>query len=454
MLLISMSASGVKLAWQVDANKPSENQAEDAPDVSQLHQRIHVLAFGSLGDVLPLAALGTELARRGHSVSVWCGTLHMPLVQRMGLHAVPVDAEPLPNQPLQQFSVFKTPLLWRRVEQAWRSTYQMLAAEVATLKPGEPRPLLVASTFALAGRLAQEKLGMKLATVHLSPMCMASFLDMPVIGDLAMPNWMPMHLRPKLGRWMERTLFDTVTAPSLNAFRLELGMTNPVRQVFSQWMHSPDLVLGFFPAWFAQPQEDWPTVTQLLGFPLVDGSTDEPLAKSDAELDAFLYAGSPPVVFYPGSARRDARTFFGTALKACHELGRRAILLTRYTDQVPPNGAFPTWALHRGYAPLAQLLPRCEALVHCAGIGTLAQALQAGCPQLLLPHHFDQFDNAARLHQLGLAHVHRGPHWAGSLATLLTDKTVIQTCQTRRGRLASSQTVLDQAAVAVERLLD
>lgn len=415
-------------------------------------QRIHVLAFGSVGDVLPLASLGAELARRGHTVSVWCGRLHMPLVQRMGLHALPLDSEALPTQALQKLSVLKAPLLWRRVEQAWRSAYPALAAEVAALAPGAPKPLLVASTFALAGRLAQEKLGLKLASVHLSPMCMVSFLDMPAVGDLAMPVWMPQRLRPPLGRWLERRLFDPVTAPGLNAFRAGLGLAPPVRQVLSHWMHSPDLVLGLFPDWFAPPQADWPAAAQLLGFPLVDGADGTPLAQTDPALEAFLRAGAPPVVFYPGSARRDARAFFHQALAACQQQGRRALLLTRYGEQAAPDGALPAWALHRSYVPFAELLPRCAALVHCGGIGTLAQALQAGCPQLLLPHHFDQFDNAARLRSLGLARVHRRLTWADALAGLLADEDLIRACQARRGHVASSASVLAQAAAAVETL--
>jgi rhamnosyltransferase subunit B len=420
--------------------------------MSTAPQRIHVLAFGSVGDVLPLASLGAALAQRGHRVSVWCGRLHMPLVQRMGLHALPLDAEPLPTQALQKLSVFKTPLLWRRVEQAWRSAYPVLAAEVAALAPGEPRPLLVASSFALAGRLAQEALGLKLASVHLSPMCMVSFLDMPAVGDLVMPRWMPPRLRPPLGRWLERTLFDPVTAPGLNAFRAELGLKPPVRQVLSQWLHSPDLVLGLFPAWLAPPQADWPAAAQLLGFALVDGASAAPLAQTDPELEAFLRAGTPPVVFYPGSARRDARAFFSQALAACQAQGQRALLLTRYTEQAAPAGALPTWALHRAYVPFAELLPRCAALVHCGGIGTLAQALQAGCPQLLLPHHFDQFDNATRLRRLGLARVCRRPQWASALAELLADEALRQACRAQQGRLPSSQSVLALAADAVEAL--
>jgi len=40
-------------------------------------------------------------------------------------------------------------------------------------------------------------------------------------------------------------------------------------------------------------------------------------------------------------------------------------------------------------------------LVHHGGIGTSAQALTAGIPQLVVPFAHDQFDNAARLMRLG-----------------------------------------------------
>ncbi|HEX8786854.1 MAG TPA: nucleotide disphospho-sugar-binding domain-containing protein, partial [Telluria sp.] len=53
------------------------------------------------------------------------------------------------------------------------------------------------------------------------------------------------------------------------------------------------------------------------------------------------------------------------------------------------------------YVPLRSLLPRVAALVHHGGIGTTAEALRAGTPQLVVPLAHDQFDNAARVELLG-----------------------------------------------------
>jgi len=70
-------------------------------------------------------------------------------------------------------------------------------------------------------------------------------------------------------------------------------------------------------------------------------------------------------------------------------------------EQLP--AVLPAGALHVSHAPFSALLPRLSALVHHGGIGTSAQALAAGIPQLVVPFAHDQFDNAARLHRLGVA---------------------------------------------------
>jgi UDP:flavonoid glycosyltransferase YjiC (YdhE family) len=79
---------------------------------------------------------------------------------------------------------------------------------------------------------------------------------------------------------------------------------------------------------------------------------------------------------------------------------------------------------HCAFAPFRQLLPRCAAFVHHCGIGTTAAAVEAGCPQLVLPLAWDQNDNAARVVKLGagmrLGAWGRGSrHMADALARLM-----------------------------------
>jgi UDP:flavonoid glycosyltransferase YjiC (YdhE family) len=47
-----------------------------------------------------------------------------------------------------------------------------------------------------------------------------------------------------------------------------------------------------------------------------------------------------------------------------------------------------------GRMPLGHVLPTCDLMVNHGGQGTILTALDAGCPQLVLPHMDDQFENA------------------------------------------------------------
>ncbi len=108
------------------------------------------------------------------------------------------------------------------------------------------------------------------------------------------------------------------------------------------------------------------------------------------------------VVFGLGSsAVMVAGGFWRSAIAAVEKLGRRAILLTGTLPEslgtVPP----PVKAFQ--YLPYSMVFPRALATVHSGGIGTLAQALAAGRPQLIVPVAFDQPDNARRTVALGIA---------------------------------------------------
>ena len=137
---------------------------------------------------------------------------------------------------------------------------------------------------------------------------------------------------------------------------------------------------------------------RLTGFPLYDEGDVAPLS---ADLQRFLEAGDPPIAFTPGSANWQGRHFLTESAGACRLLGRRGILLTRHREHVPDP--LPPGVIHVDFAPFSRLLPRCAAVVHHGGIGSAAQGLAAGVPQLAMPMAHDQLDNATRLKRLGVA---------------------------------------------------
>src|SRR5262249_869749 len=115
----------------------------------------------------------------------------------------------------------------------------------------------------------------------------------------------------------------------------------------------------------------------------------------------------------------------------------------------------PDSVCHVEYAPLGRLLPNTAALVHHGGIGTAAQALRAGVPQVVLPRRHDQCDNARRLRRLGVARIlragrPRAGRMARALERLLTSTEVKACCEAAAGRLAGVDALEESCRVIEE----
>jgi UDP:flavonoid glycosyltransferase YjiC (YdhE family) len=260
---------------------------------------------------------------------------------------------------------------------------------------------------------------------------------------------MPLPIRQMVFGMLERGI-DRYFGVEINAFRARLGLPPAVR-ILSDWWNSPQLVLGLFPDWMSRPQRDWPANTLLTGPPLHDALM--PFARQ-RELEAFLSAGEPPLVFSHSSAIDDARCFFADSVAVAQSLGCRAVLLAPQDESIPQP--LPDGVCHFPYVPHSFLLPRAAALVHHGGIGTSLQALAAGIPQLIVPVFLDQPDNGRRLTRLGVAATvrrtsYRSREVCRKLEYLLDSTEVAVRCREYAARCREAN-ALEKACVALERL--
>jgi rhamnosyltransferase subunit B len=358
--------------------------------------RITLIPIGSAGDVHPLVGVGQALLARGHDVSVITNPHFATTVEEAGLRLIPFGT-------VEQYEVITShPLLWnsRHGLEVIAAATALGAPELYRLIEREHRAgteVMAGGSLAFAARVAQDVLGVRFVTVHLSPSQLLSVHDFPIMH----PRLSGINCWPRLAKRAVLSVIDRVCdrflGPCVNRLRTEHGLP-AVRHIATQWWHSPLLTLGLFPEWYAPPQPDWPPQVTLTGFPLFDeGKT----IAIPTDVERFLNDAEPPLVFVAGSGNRQGRQFYAAAAEACARLGRRGLLLTRYPEQLP--AALPAGVRHVDYLPLSQVLPRAAALVHHGGIGTAAQGLAAGVPQLVMPMTFDQPDNLSRLSRLGVA---------------------------------------------------
>lgn len=385
-----------------------------------------VVTTGSAGDLFPFLKIALSLREQGLAVTFVGPQLHGELVRQAGIdfHGTFADPAVLDDpdvwHPRRGFAV-----VWRAVRPGVRE----LGAIVAALPRAEPC-VIVAHPLALPEALLCRALrpDLRVVAAYLAPSNIPTVYDPLILGPFPVPRWVPHAVRRWLWRLVSARLIDPVVMPDINADRAAAGVA-PAASLFDLMLNGPDLSVTLFPEWLAEPKPDWPQPLSCGDFALFDPN---PHAAFAPELQEFLAAGTPPLIFTPGTANRQAAAYFAHALAATAALGRRAIFLTAHRDQVPAD--LPPSVLWQSYLPLRKLLPHAAALIHHGGIGTTAEALRAGIPQLIVALAFDQFDNAARVVRMkaGLALPRTRLTTArltGQLRSLLSSSVISCHCQ-------------------------
>jgi rhamnosyltransferase subunit B len=354
-----------------------------------------LLPFGTSGSVFPFIWLGRQLLERGHSVTLITSPVYQKAAGLAGLGFHPPEHDELPlmlaNSDLWDEASCKKVAF----AHAGRAVAPCAAAIDRVVGEFGKPDLMLAPMISFGARIAREKHGIPLITVHLYPAAMMSADDVPLV----LPGARLLKFMPHPVRKFVLSLpspFDRFALPEVVKACREHGVAPP-RRLWKQWHHSPDGVLALYPEWFSSVKRDMPRNTLQWDFPLEDLAGQRPM---DPGLERFLSAGEKPVLFTAGSGQFHAAGFFKTAAQVVSELGCRAVFLTSKASQVPPD--LPASVFVAAYAPFSTLLPHAAVMVHHGGIGTLSQCLAAGIPQIVTYMSLDQPDNAARIEQLGV----------------------------------------------------
>ena len=357
-------------------------------------KNIVIATIGSLGDLHPCLALGRELLRRGHQVTIASTPYYRNKVEDAGLSFRPMRPD---WNPTDARLISSCEDLQRGLEVLYRQivlpelndTYHdlILAAETADL--------LIAGELVYAAPLAAEKLGLPWVSLILSPFSFFSSIDpsftvnVPILFHLRRAGPLVYKAALGLGKLATRHWSNPV-----RQLRREEGLRRKCDPVFKD-KFSPYLVLALFSRWFAAQQRDWPAQTVQPGFLSLENPAD---SEAHSKLDEFLATGTPPLVFTQGStAVHNPRDFYDISARVARRLRMRALLI----------GTSATWeenaadVLAMPYVAYPRVFPRASVIIHQGGSGTTGEALRAGRPMLVVPYGWDQPDNAYRIERSG-----------------------------------------------------
>jgi rhamnosyltransferase subunit B len=428
----------------------AEKRGKNLKRTEIMNHHYILIALGTVGDVHPFIAIGKSLKAMGFQVTLASNGYFQERAEAAGLSFFSLGSAANCLAAIRTMDIWDMrkglPIVIEQgINPLIRPVYDFISQQDLT------KTTILASSLAFGARIAQDKLGAKVISIHLQPFIFWSAERPANLPGMFNLTWLPRSLRHSLLHKLELEMTDQLFGAGVNAFRQELGLPK-TNHILSSWIHSPEKIIGLFPEWYAPPAADWPHQVKLTGFINYDGESQE----IPSELEEFLNAGEAPVVFTPGTAVSDATEFFQESIKAAKLLGKRALLLsTQMENKIDPN-LLDDSIRFSPYIPFSRCLSRASALVHHGGIGTSAQALAAGIPHLVRPFNFDQPDNAVHLRKLGVAEIissraYRASKIAKKLDKLLNSKETLQSCTTWSCKMNSSKALAQTCEYLVER---
>ncbi len=390
-------------------------------------------SHGSLGDLVPFLEIGKVLRARGVAVTVATHAAHRPAVEAAGLAFAPMR----PDRPHD--ADFHARFMDPRRGAAFAYTQYLGPAigdsDADLTAAVNGADVLVSVTLALAAPIVAARTGMPWLSAAFQPAMLYSAEDPPKVPMLPLVRgWHAYNAR--VLHYAEKGVESWATG--LRAYRAQQGLGHyPAHPAF-RGQHAPGGVLALFSPLLDKVPADAPPGTVQTGQVLQTGGP--PLAP---DIAAFLADGPAPVVFTLGSASAHvARRFFVHSARAAQRLGVRALLLVGRAEGLRDVARGPGLMVAE-QAPYQAVFPQSAAVVHQGGIGTIALAMAAGVPMVVVPFAHDQPDNAVRAARAGVGRV--VPRWryplsaAPILGQVLADAEMRAVAQRLAPRIAAER---------------
>ncbi|MBD2293364.1 glycosyltransferase family 1 protein [Anabaena sphaerica FACHB-251] len=355
---------------------------------------ITILTWGSDGDLIPYIALGLGLQRAGHLVKIATTIYAKDLVTQWGLEFIPVDCKAWYKDFLvgSHQNPFVIAEYYNYVLQPVEESFLPILKDVCS-----GAEAIIFSPPAFAAFELLEKLGIPGYAACVVPLHPTRAFS----NHFTPTNW-------QFGgtyNWLTYTFFNQLLwqyiQKPINQWRQEILQLPPVSRFadpLSRMCKAKiPFIYGYSPAFVPKPF-DWPDWVNVTGYWFLDKPKNW---QPPQDLVDFIAADSPPVYIGFGyKAGWDQKALMKLSLEALALSGQRGIVLMG--DDLTNEFDLPDEVFPIEWVPFDWLFPQMAAVVHHGGCGTVAAALGAGVPNIIVPYNYDNFFWSYRISDLGI----------------------------------------------------
>lgn len=353
-------------------------------------------SIGTTGDALPFIKLCAELNSKSCKTLYLCNEKFIPLAQSYGVNAQPVSSAEDYDR------VYTNPSTWSSQYNHSHYVELHLLSIKATYKAIQlvvesgSRPFVVFQDVNSGARMACLEYGLSFCQVVLAPSSIFSVIDpaYPVCKQVPESLWK--EKLPSIKDYGKIASFERLVIPFINPIRRELGLPEWGLNDVPQLEDSPS-ILALFPDWLKPNPNDWPKQITNTGFILGDSVTES----NDCKIEQFIKRHGKPIVFSFGTGVPTDDFLISKLKKLCRTISKPGILIGQSNTETTLEDESSSLLVMKN-ARFSYLFANAALVVHHGGIGTCAQALAAGTPQLISPYTFDQPDNSYLLWRLGV----------------------------------------------------
>lgn len=343
-------------------------------------------SYGTRGDVEPCAALGRELAFRGHIVRMAVPPDQVSLVESAGLEAVAYgrDSQAVLKSDFFQnlWKGFPRNLWTKELVRSWQETVHIVEehwpelSRTLTLLADKADMLVSGHIYEQLVANVAEHYDIPFATLHPIPIRPNGHwipgLPPPVVrsglGLLDSMNWLGI-------KKLEATQRSALGLPKA---RVPTERRFAERESLEIQTYDEICYPGLAAEWV-----QWRDHRPFVGALTMGLSTND-----DEEVASWIAGGAPPIYFGFGSMPTESPDHaIAMITAACAELGERALICSGCNEFKHAPSSDDVKVVNA--VSHSAVFPACRAVVHHGGAGTFAAGLRAGIPSLILWSHTD-----------------------------------------------------------------